>query len=168
MVVPLATSNSFAPLADDDDRPSSSRPATSAMEPPSTPDERRVTWAEVMAALSAQRTVTDALGMDADIADGWTFSDHHATTSSRDPPTYFCNRLIGSRPELVSRTCPSLCRSFWNFQEVGKTSTQCICSLTTEPWIQMRGLPTGNSLHLGYVNAAAGSAPWVSAPQRLL
>ena len=87
MVVPLATSNSFAPLADDDDRPSSSRLTASAREPPSTPEESRVTWAEVMAVLSAQHTVTDTLGMDAGMADGWTFADHHATTSSRDPPT---------------------------------------------------------------------------------
>ena len=61
MVVPLATSNSFAPLADDDDRTSSSRPAASAMGPRSTPEERKVTWAEVMADLSAQRTVDDSL-----------------------------------------------------------------------------------------------------------
>ena len=115
MVVPLATSNSFAPLADDDDRTSSSRPATSAMEPPSTPEERRVTWAEVMAALSAQRTVTDALGMDAGIADGWTFADHHATTSSRDPPTYSCNRLIGSRPEVGKPDLPKLMQVLLEF-----------------------------------------------------
>ena len=100
MVVPLATSNSFAPLADDDDQPSSSRLTASAMEPPSTPEESRVTWAEVMSILSAKHTVTDSFGMDAGIADGWTFADHHATTSSRDPPTYSCNRLIGNRPEV--------------------------------------------------------------------
>ena len=101
MVVPLVpTSNSFAPLADDDDQPTASRDATSAMDPsPSTiPAVSRVSWTEVMTTLSARRSIKDTLGMDAGIAEGWTFADHHATTSSRDPPAYSCNRLVGNRP----------------------------------------------------------------------
>ena len=105
MVVPLvSTSNSFAPLADDDDQPSSSGIAASAMgRPPSSmPEGSRVSWAEVMSTLSAKHTITDTLGMDAGIANGWTFADHHATTSSRDPPAYSCKRVtaVGNRPEV--------------------------------------------------------------------
>ena len=108
MVVPLiSTSNSFAPLADDDDRPSSSRNAASATEPSSVPEGSRVTWTEVMSALSAKRTIADALGMDAGLADGWSVADHHATTSSRDPPTYSCNRVVGTDLRLASLICPN-------------------------------------------------------------
>ena len=116
MVVPLiSTSNSFAPLADDDDRPSSSRNAASATEPSSVPEGSRVTWTEVMSALSAKRTIADSLGMDAGIADGWTFADHHATTSSRDPPTYSCNRVVGNRPEVGKPDLPKLIQALLNF-----------------------------------------------------
>ena len=99
MVVPLPGSNTFAPLADDHDSASSSRPATS-MVPRLVPEEKRVTWTEVMADLSAKRTVDTACGMDAGIEEKWTFADHHATASSRDPPAYTCKRFIGSRPEV--------------------------------------------------------------------
>ena len=65
MVVPLvATSNAFAPLADDDDQPTASRDATSAMDPaPSAISEvMRVRWT-VMTTLSARRSIKDTLGI---------------------------------------------------------------------------------------------------------
>ena len=100
MVVPLVTSNPFAPLAADHDSISSSRPSASATGPRPIPEEKKVTWAEVMTDLSAKRTVDSSFGMDAGIEDKWTFADHHATVSSRDPPTYTCKRVIGNRPEV--------------------------------------------------------------------
>ena len=105
MVVPLVpTSNPFAPLADDNDQPTAARDAPSAVDPSSTlPEVTRIGWAEVMTTLSARRFIKDTLGVDAGIAEGWTFADHHATTSSRDPPAYSCNRLVGNRRAAL---CP--------------------------------------------------------------
>ena len=117
MVVPLVpTSNPFAPLADDNDQPTASRDATSAVDPSSTvPEVTRGSWAEVMTTLSARRFIKDTLGMDAGIAEGWTFADHHATTSSRDPPAYSCNRLVGNRPEVGKPDLPKLIQALLNF-----------------------------------------------------
>ena len=129
----MPTSNPFAPLADDNDQPTASRDATSAVDPSSTvPEVTRVTWAEVMTTLSARRFIKDTLGMDAGIADGWTFADHHATTSSRDPPAYSCNRLVGNRPEVGKPDLPKLIQALLNFSTQWKDSIQYIFLWITE------------------------------------
>ena len=111
MVVPLvATSNSFAPLADDDDQPTVVPGANSASVPPASSALSEVTsvrWTEVMTALYEKRSINHTLGMDAVNTEGWMFADHHATTSARDPPAYSCNRLVGSRPEVGKPDLPT-------------------------------------------------------------
>ena len=108
MVVPLvATSNAFAPLADDDDQPTASRDATSAMDPaPSAISEvMRVRWTEVMTTLSARRSITDTLGMDAGIA--W---DGHLLTTMPLPQHGIHRRILaidwwGTDLRLASLIC---------------------------------------------------------------
>ena len=93
--LPLATSNSFAPLADNDDQPAV-LPGPETGSASSALDSSSVKWAEVMATLYAKRSIDASLGMDAGNTDGWMFADHHATTSVRDPPAYSCNRMVGN------------------------------------------------------------------------
>ena len=110
----LATSNSFAPLAEDEEQaPVPPRPASqlasSEVAPPI------VRWTEVIAALYAKRSIDTTLGMDSGNAAGWVFSDHHATTSVRDPPTYACKRVIENRPEVGKPNLPKLLEYLLSF-----------------------------------------------------
>ena len=113
----MATSNSFAPLADDDDQPTVV-PGASSMPAPSTAvgltETASVRWTEVMTSLYSKRSINDSHGMDAGISEGWTFADHHATTSARDPPAYSVNRMVGNRPEVGKPDLPKLMQVLMN------------------------------------------------------
>ena len=110
LVVPLATSNSFAPLADDDDRPASSRRTASALEPSATLEESRVTWAEVMSMLSAK-----LLSILFQIRLAWMLAlrmDGHLLTTMPRPHLETHLRIpaidnSGTDLKLASRTCSS-------------------------------------------------------------
>ena len=78
----MATSNSFAPLADDDDQPTVVPGANSASAPSASSGLSEVTsvrWTEVRTSLYSKRSINHSLSMDAGISEGWMFADHHAT-----------------------------------------------------------------------------------------
>ena len=94
--------NPFGPLGTKEEDDSSSEESTPSgcRTSPTREADHTYTWDNFAEALRKPRNVSTDFGMDEDHEFGWSFSDHHATSSSRDPPAYPCKSVRGLAPEV--------------------------------------------------------------------